>query len=200
PARGGGPAGRRDPAPARGGRRGPHEVLAGHRVHPHAPALDRRARPRGASGPDRPGRDRGGRLMATSQNGWTVFTSGTDRAMVVSPWVTGRIRGGSAAVVLNYVAQRFNAEVEPIVRAHSWGWAYRSIRGATSGYSNHASGTAEDFNAPKHALGKRGTFTPAQVRAIRSILVDCGGVVRWGGDYTSRADEMHFEINASPAA
>jgi hypothetical protein len=38
------------------------------------------------------------------------------------------------------------------------------------------------------------------VTAIRAILGEVGGVVRWGGDYTSRPDEMHFEINAGAAA
>lgn len=48
--------------------------------------------------------------------------------------------------------------------------------------------------SPAHPLGRRGTFTAADVRAIRSILAELGGVVRWGGDYSGRADEMHFEI------
>lgn len=137
--------------------------------------------------------------MATSQNGWTVFTSGTHRSLVVSPWITGRVRGGSVATVFDYLARRFNAEVEPIRRDWSWGYAYRAIRGKSSGYSNHASGTAVDFNAPEHPLGERGTFTAAQRAAIYRILADLDHVVRWGGDYSGRADEMHFEINA-PAA
>src|SRR5690606_41887003 len=45
-----------------------------------------------------------------------------------------------------------------------------------------------------------GTFSTAQVPAGRQILSVCEGVVRWGGDYKSRADEMHFEINAGAAA
>src|SRR5690606_34980535 len=35
--------------------------------------------------------------------------------------------------------------------------------------------------------------------ALRRILDDLGGVVRWGGDYSGRKDEMHFEINANAA-
>ena len=50
-------------------------------------------------------------------------------------------------------------------------------------------------------LGVRGTYTAAQVRAIRSILADCDGVIRWGGDYAhAPVDEMHFEINENAAA
>lgn len=134
--------------------------------------------------------------MANSQNGWPAATSAS--SMVNFPWVTGRVRGGDVYVVLDYLARRFNAEVEGIEAWQSWGWNYRAVRGATA-LSNHASGTAVDFNATRHVLGRRGTFSAAQVAAIRRILSSLDGTVRWGGDYTSRPDEMHFEINASPA-
>ena len=45
-----------------------------------------------------------------------------------------------------------------------------------------------------------GTFTGAQVTAIRAILSEVGGVIKWGGDYNSRKDEMHFEIDGTEAA
>ncbi|NHA68932.1 peptidoglycan-binding protein, partial [Phycicoccus flavus] len=78
-----------------------------------------------------------------------------------------------------------------------WGHSYREISGSTT-LSNHSSGTAIDCNAPDHPLGAVGTFSSAQVSAIRTILTRCNGVVRWGGDYSSRKDEMHFEINVGP--
>jgi hypothetical protein len=53
-----------------------------------------------------------------------------------------------------------------------------------------------DINATRHPLGKPGTFNAAQVARIHRILADVDHVVRWGGDYTGRKDEMHFEINA----
>lgn len=136
--------------------------------------------------------------MTLSQNGWTGIAHSADPRLADFPWVTGKVRSGDVWTVLNHVAERFNTEVEPIVKAKSWGWAYRLIRGAKA-LSNHASGTAVDFNAPDHWLGEVGTFTPVQVRAIHSILADCGGVVRWGGDYSGRKDEMHFEINLGAA-
>ena len=109
------------------------------------------------------------------------------------------MRAGDVATIFDYLGQRFNAEVEPITKAHSWGWNYRDIRGATS-LSNHASGTAVDYNAPAHPLGQSGTFSSARRGAIRRILGDLNGVVRWGGDYSGRKDEMHFEIVGSAAA
>lgn len=134
--------------------------------------------------------------VVKSQNGWGAVTS--PKGLVDLRWITGKVLPGDVLVVFDYLCERFNTEVEPITRAHSWGWAYRAIRGATT-VSNHASATAVDVNAPAHPLGKRGTFSAEEVAAIRRILAALGGVVRWGGDYSGRADEMHFEINASAA-
>lgn len=137
--------------------------------------------------------------MARSQNGY----SANDRSKVASYSVPGgkiAVRKGDVATVLIYVANRFHREVEPLKWPGNWGYAERPIRGSSTTLSNHASGTAIDLNAPRHPLGKRGTFSSKQVAAIRRILKDCSGVVRWGGDYRSRKDEMHFEINAGSAA
>lgn len=140
--------------------------------------------------------------MATSQNGWPAYTSGTHPDLVAIPHVAGRVRRGDVATIFTYLINRFDREVESVAEAagqpeDDWGWASRPIRGKTTDLSNHASGTAIDLNAPRHPLGKVGTFTPAQVRGIRSILTALGGAVRWGGDYPGRKDEMHFEINAN---
>lgn len=136
--------------------------------------------------------------MPTSSNGW----SANDRSLVASYSVPGgklAVRKGDVATVLIYVANRFHSEVEPLKWPGNWGYAERKIRGSSTTLSNHASGTAIDLNAPKHFLGARNTFSKKQVAAIRRILKDCEGTVRWGGDYRSRKDEMHFEINASPS-
>lgn len=64
-----------------------------------------------------------------------------------------------------------------------------------SSLSNHSSGTAFDWKAPSHPLGAVNTFSRAQISTIRAIVnVECAGAVRWGGDYSGRKDEMHFEI------
>lgn len=134
--------------------------------------------------------------MATSQNGYRA----NDRSLIASYSIPGgriAVRKGDVATVLTYIAERFHREVEPLVWPGNWGYAERPIRGSSTTLSNHASGTAIDLNAPRHPLGKRGTFTRKQQASIRRILDDLDGTVRWGGDYKSRADEMHFEINAS---
>ena len=135
--------------------------------------------------------------MAVSQNGWKA----NDRSLIASYSVPGgriSMRKGDVATILVYVAKRFHSEVENLIWPGNWGYAERPIRGSRT-TSNHASGTAIDLNAPRHPLGKRGTFSKSQVRKIKKILADCGGVVRWGGNYSGRKDEMHFEINAGSA-
>jgi Putative peptidoglycan binding domain/D-alanyl-D-alanine carboxypeptidase len=140
--------------------------------------------------------------MATSQNGWPASADrnaiGVDAnfsaAGVKFP---GGVKGGDVATVLGHVATQIHNRVEALVAGTCWGYAYRAVRGATTGLSNHASGTAIDINAPQHPLGATGTFSVSQVMTIRSILNECGGVVRWGGDYSGRKDAMHFEINGT---
>lgn len=135
--------------------------------------------------------------MATSQNDWSVTTSPPSGTL--PGYVTGRVRDGDVETVFDYLCDRFDKQVENIRQGWSWGWAYRPIRGSSSGYSNHASGTAIDLNAPAHPLGRSGTFGPVQRDRIHSILRDMRGAVRWGGDYGGRKDEMHFEINTGSA-
>lgn len=142
----------------------------------------------------------GGEPMATSQNGWPVATAGQqDTSTVAGVTFPNGVLKGDVATVLHYVARRFHAEVEPLRAGWCWGWFVKIIVGSTS-ISNHASGTAVDFNAPAHPLGAAGTFSTAKQAAIHRIIADCDGVVRWGGDYSGRKDEMHFEINKGAAA
>jgi hypothetical protein len=139
---------------------------------------------------------------AVSQNGWGVITTSSSAALdrgftAGGATFPGGVRRGDVSTILRYVATRFDREVEALHNPGCWGWSYRLIRGGTS-YSNHASATALDCNAPRHPLGKAGTFSAAQVRTIHAILGVCEGTVRWGGDYSGRKDEMHFEINRGP--
>lgn len=137
--------------------------------------------------------------MATSQNGYRA----NDRSLIASYKVPGgklALRKGDVATVLVYAITRLHSEVEPLKWPGNWGYAERTIRGSSTTLSNHASGTCFDMNAPRHPLGKRGTFSKSQVRKIKKILADCDGVIRWGGNYNGRKDEMHFEINKGSAA
>lgn len=136
--------------------------------------------------------------MSKSQNGWSALTSSSKR-LAPFRWITGKVRYRHVHQVLEHLCARFNAEVETINVAWSWGYAPRNVRGSSTVVSNHASATAIDLNAPAHPLGVRGTFSGRQVAVIRDILADLDGVIRWGGDYKNRPDEMHFEIVGTPA-
>lgn len=151
-------------------------------------------------------------MSATSQNGYPANNEsdtqsykipGTNRAI--------RLRKGPAGALLVHFAAWFDKNVEDIEAGQldDWGFAVRPIRGQGVEYdahgnainlSNHSSGTAEDLNATKHPLGKRGTFSAAKAAKIRERLKAYEGCIRWGGDYTKRADEMHFEIVKIEAA
>lgn len=145
--------------------------------------------------------------MPTSQNGY----SANDRSVIRSVTIPGTdvrvaVRVGPAGDLLIAAAERWHREVEPLRAPDGvldcWGYAERNIRGSATELSNHASGTALDFRARAHPLGTdpRANFTDGQIAAIRRIVGDSRGALRWGGDYSGRKDGMHIEINASPAA
>ena len=139
-----------------------------------------------------------------SQNGWTVITKSTS-AKLATYKVPGTkhgllLRKGDAGVLLVDFANWYNKHVEKLSlykAGDDYGWSYRKIRGSSTTYSNHASGTAIDLNATRHPLGTTAahSFTKKQIAAIHKRLKRYSGVIRWGGDYTKRKDPMHFEIN-----
>lgn len=133
--------------------------------------------------------------MAISRNGWDVYESRSHPKLVNFPWITGKIRDGDHFVVLGYIARRINAEVETIIKANSWGHDPRPVRGYTNVWSEHATGCAFDFNAPKNGLGVAisKAFSNAQIRQIRQIIKDVQGAARWGGEW-DRPDGMHIEL------
>jgi len=105
---------------------------------------------------------------------------------------------GAAPLLIGFAAE-FHKLIEPIDEGtlDDWGYCFRMVRGTTDKLSNHSSGTAIDLNAPKHALGKVGTFPAEKVPMIRALAAKYG--LKWGGDYVTRKDEMHFELNLNPA-
>ncbi len=137
--------------------------------------------------------------MPLSQNGYPVLTSSSKN---LHSWVipgadtTLKLRNGSAGFLLAHLATVFDDSIEELHEPllDDWGYAYRPVRGYAD-WSNHASGTAIDLNATDHPLGKRETFSDADEARIRRVLRKYSGAIRWGGDYRTRADEMHFEIN-----
>jgi len=135
--------------------------------------------------------------MMRSQNGWPASSNRRDIAVeafeINGVSFPGGVKAGDVTTVFAYVVEQFHANVEPLVLGWCWGWAWKNVAGGDD-ISNHASGTAVDINAPDHGLGKENTFDGRQEAAIRTIVHACAGIVRWGGDYDGRKDEMHFEI------
>ncbi|WP_299038474.1 peptidoglycan-binding protein [uncultured Pseudokineococcus sp.] len=137
------------------------------------------------------------RRKALSQNGWPALEpSAIGRYSIPGGKIT--VRKGDVALVLVHVAEVVHS-VEPLLWPGCWGYAERTIKLGSS-LSNHASGTAIDLSAPRHPLGRRGTWSTTEVAGIRAMLEQLDGVVRWGEDYRRRADGMHFEIVGSASA
>lgn len=141
--------------------------------------------------------------MPVSGNGWPVdpnpATLGIEN-MVVNG-VTFPVRGGKVRQLLEYVAVQVNNRVERANATYGcWGYSYRMNVNSPGSWSNHASGTAIDYNATRHPNGvpTAATFTQAQIDEIHKILAEVNHAVRWGGDYNGTPDAMHFEINVPP--
>lgn len=141
--------------------------------------------------------------MTNSQNGWPVATAAQQdtAALYGAIRVPNGVLKGDVAWVFRWLAQQYDAHVEPLVAGTCWGWYVKPIEGSST-ISNHASGTAVDFNADQHPMGTAAShnFTAAQIAACHKIVKASNGVLRWGGDYSGRPDPMHWEINASAAA
>jgi hypothetical protein len=120
----------------------------------------------------------------------SYLVKGTDRKLKCA---------SSVGPLLAAFAAEFHELIEPIDEGtfDDWGYAYRMVRGNATKLSCHSSGTAIDLNATKHPLGKAGTFPAEQVPMIRALAKKYG--LKWGGDFKSRPDDMHFEVEVSAA-
>lgn len=141
-------------------------------------------------------------MTLISSNGWTASADPNEIGVKSYPVKGTKIKlrcAEKCAPLLVGFAEEFHALIEPIDEGtlDDWGFAFRMVRGSLNNLSNHSSGTAIDLNASKHPLGKVGTFPNEKVPMIRALAKKYG--LRWGGDYKSRADEMHFEIDLSEA-
>ncbi|MET7476692.1 twin-arginine translocation signal domain-containing protein [Streptomyces sp. NPDC005648] len=142
---------------------------------------------------------RGPKRPATSANGWTVQAN-TDRdSQVWTRPVSGTALGvpvwiGDVETVLVHVVRRFHYEVQELTAVDLAGW--RPAKGLRRDLpeSNLASGTAVRIRPGARA---RGSLFPLQVDAVRDILADCRGVVRWGGE-DRPVDESLFYVAVGP--
>lgn len=134
--------------------------------------------------------------MTTSYNGWPASSNRAEIGVAAFHPVKGvefpsGVKRGDVAVVFTYLVKALDSRVEPIMTDPGcWGHYFRANRNNPNSISCHGSGTAIDYNAPKHPNRVAHTWTPAQVKEIKKILAELEGVVRWLEGY----DEMHFEI------
>lgn len=149
--------------------------------------------------------------MAESQNGYPVFfdvrTDGPFPRLrlwrIPGTDMTFLLRDGSTGFLLVHLVTWLHESIDVIDVPFCYddhGYGLRQIAG-TSVWSNHSSGTAVDVDAIEHPQGKVGTFafmvngvlasTRIRLRLARLFQ----GSVRWGGDFRSVVDEMHFEID-----
>lgn len=71
-----------------------------------------------------------------------------------------------------------------------WGYANRDVRGNPGSKSMHAWGLAVDLDAVSNPRGpRRTTFPVTRTRALCKALG-----LRWGYDFTTTPDAMHFEL------
>lgn len=140
--------------------------------------------------------------MLKSYNGYQA-SKDPDEIKIKSYPVKGTDRklkcAESVGPLLAAFAAEFHTLIEPIDEGtfDDWGYAFRMVRGSTDRLSCHSSGTAIDLNATKHPLGKAGTFPAEKIPMLRALAKKYG--LKWGGDFKSRPDDMHFEVEISPA-
>jgi hypothetical protein len=140
--------------------------------------------------------------MLKSYNGYSASKDPDDIKIKSYP-VKGTDRklkcAESVGPLLAAFAAEFHTLIEPIDEGtyDDWGYAFRMVRGSTDRLSCHSSGTAIDLNATKHPLGKAGTFPAEKIPMLRALAKKYG--LKWGGDFKSRPDDMHFEVEISPA-
>ncbi|ATL65151.1 M15 family metallopeptidase [Nocardia terpenica] len=101
---------------------------------------------------------------------------------------TAPIRTGDPVTILGAWTVWYDRNVEEI-ESPVWGWS------ATNDVpdSNHLAGVAVDLNAPRYPWGQL-TMLADRVERVRHGLELFEGTVFWGRDWTSRPDEMHYQL------
>lgn len=141
--------------------------------------------------------------MTTSYNGWPASKDLPLRPLVVNgvSFSPGIRDDADLEVVFRYIAEQWAERVEPLVSPGCWGFYYRPDRNDLSKLSCHSSGTAIDFNAPRHPNGAEAP--PALIATVHPILTsitELADLVHWGGDWHYvnglTPDPMHFELHA----
>jgi hypothetical protein len=145
--------------------------------------------------------------MTTSYNGWPASRDAA--AIGIDPnfkaaghKFPGGVKKGDVSTVFRFYLGNYHLRVESlnVTTGDEWGYSYRANVNNPSQLSCHSSGTAVDVNAQKHPNGRRNTLSSTQVARLRQIQKWTGGVIKWGGDFSTTKDEMHHEVHGSATA
>ncbi len=138
-----------------------------------------------------------------SANGWDVLAAGSSATATYDIPGTNlhvTLREGDVGTVLSYVAQRFHYDVTELEAGRGQIIGYSDALPVKADFeSNHLSGTALALYPENCPLGVKGNLFPYQVTAIRDILAELQGVIRWGGDMEP-AKESTFFVDVSPGS
>ncbi|MFH8257039.1 hypothetical protein [Streptomyces roseolus] len=145
------------------------------------------------------GRSRQPQRPAVSANGWTIQGNTDLDSQVWTRPVAGAglsvpVWIGDVEAVMLHVVRRFHYEVQELAEEDLEGWRPAAQVRRRLPESNLASGTAVRI---RPGAGAKGSLFPLQIDTVRSILTDCAGVVRWGGD-DRPVDESLFYIAVGP--
>lgn len=148
--------------------------------------------------------------MLTSDNGWPGISNVANTVLTEVPGVGLKIRtaGHGVDFLFSKFIQRFDKVVEPVrgPTLDDWSWAYRMVRDSTTSLSCHASGTAVDLNALQHPRSVRNTFNAAKLARLRGVLAEFEdpktglSIFKWGGDFHTTVDDMHYQIQGDLSA
>lgn len=138
-----------------------------------------------------------------SHNGWEMEKVADDHGHIYTRPVPGtpvlgvRLRMGDVETVLVHVIRRFHRDVDELLDGDVTGWRPPATVRTWLPESNQASGTAVQIRPGHYPAGVRGGFFPLQRAAIRDIVAELGGVVRWGGDDRVVAEAL-FYLDVGP--
>ncbi|AMW14325.1 hypothetical protein A4E84_35435 [Streptomyces qaidamensis] len=138
-----------------------------------------------------------------SANGWNVLpgrSPGTAPYDIPGTTLRVTLREGDVGTVLSYVAQRFHYDVAELEAGRGQIIGYSDALHVKADFeSNHLSGTALALYPESYPLGVKGNLFPYQVTAIRDILAELQGVIKWGGDMEP-AKESTFFVDVPPGS
>lgn len=123
--------------------------------------------------------------------GWPNDNSGKMR-VVRAGGVAVSVHRGIAPLVDWLLGETVRRGYQPR-HGECWGFANRAIRGSNKP-SNHSWGLAVDINAPANPMGSK--LVTDMPDWMPELWKSKG--FRWGGDYRTRPDAMHYEFMGSP--